>query len=443
MIINHARFHLTAKKNYKQMNKTLVIATVFLIFTGTLASQTIIDASENDSSGIKTLKIRSQDFISVFLDCRGCDNNFIRQQIDFVKYVRDPTLGQVHLFINSQGTGSGGRAFSLSFIGKGEFEGINNKLTYNSLQTSTRDEERKGLNSIIKLGLVPYVAHTSIAEKLVVSVSDVELQQAPEKDSWNNWIFEIYGGINFEKETSKSALDLRYGLSADHITENWRIRLRPYFNYNRINFIRNEEEFQSILHRNGFYGRAVKSINSHWSVGLFNTMISSTYGNIDFGISVRPAIEYSFYPYEEALRKEVTLAYSAGFDKRSYMEETVFGKLAETLPNHALEFGVRIRQPWGSLRVELEGSQFLHDMSKNRLSFESDLSWRIYKGLSVNMRSEIDIVRDQLSLPAGDISVEDILLQQRQLATSYGVSVSFGVSYSFGSMYNSVVNTRL
>ncbi len=82
-------------------------------------------------------------------------------------------------------------------------------------------------------------------------------------------------------------------------------------------------------------------------------------------------------------------------------------------------------------------------MSKNRLSFESDLSWRVYKGLSVNFRSEMDIVRDQLSLPKGNISVEDILLQQRQLATSYGVSVTFGVSYSFGSIYNSVVNTRL
>lgn len=425
------------------MNKTILIATVFLIFIGTLASQTLKDITKNDSTVVKSQDPLTQDFISVFLDCQVCDNNFIRQQIDFVNYVRDPTLGQVHLFINSQGTGSGGDTFTLSFIGKGNFEGINNKLTYTSLQTNTRDEEREGLNSIIKLGLVPYVAHTSMAEKLIVSISDVQLTRTPDEDSWNNWIFEIYGGINFDKETSKSALELRYGLSADHITEIWRIRLRPYFNYNRINFIRNEEEFQSILHRNGFYGRAVRSINSHWSVGLFNTMNSSTYGNIDFGFSVRPAIEYSFYPYKEALRKEVTLAYSAGFEKRNYMEETVFGKLAETLPNHALEFGVRIRQPWGSLRVELEGSQFLHDLSKNRLSFESDLSWRVYKGLSVNLRSEFDIVRDQLSLPAGDISVEDILLQQRQLATNYGISVAFGVAYSFGSMYNSVVNTRL
>lgn len=282
-----------------------------------------------------------------------------------------------------------------------------------------------------------------MADKLLVSISDIDIEQRPEKDKWKNWIFEIYGGIDFAKETSVSALDLRYGFSAEHITEQWRIRLRPFFNYNKRDFVRNDEVIQSILHRNGFNGRAVRSISSHWSVGLFANVISSTFSNIDMGISLAPAIEYSIFPYRDALRKEITIAYRAGFDKRNYMEETIFGKMEESLPSHALEFGVRIRQPWGSLRIQLEGSQFLHDLSKYRISFDGNLAWRIYKGLSVNLSSELGIVRDQLSLPKGDVSLEDILLQQRQLATSFGVSMSVGISYSFGSIYNSIVNTRL
>ncbi len=115
------------------MYKTLIIGTFFLIFTGSLASQTLENHTKNDSTSMKSLDTMSQDLISVFLDCQVCDNNFIRQQIDFVNYVRDPLLGQVHLFINSQGTGSGGRTFTLSFIGKGEYEGINNTLTFTSL----------------------------------------------------------------------------------------------------------------------------------------------------------------------------------------------------------------------------------------------------------------------------------------------------------------------
>jgi hypothetical protein len=383
------------------------------------------------------------DKISVFIDCRSCDNAYIRQELNFVNHVRDPKLAQVHVFITTQATGSGGRMFTISFIGRAEFEGINNSLTHTSLQTNSRDEERTGLNAVIKLGLVPYIAHTSLAPRITLSFSDLQVEQAPVDDPWQNWIFEVYGGMNFAKQTSLSSLNIRYGFSAGHVTESWRISLRPYFNYNQRDFIKDQQTIRSILHRNGFYGRIVRSISDHWSTGLFNDVISSTYRNIQFGYSVAPAIEYSFFPYKEALRKEITIAYSVGYLNRKYMEETIYHKLQETLYNQSLELGIRIRQPWGSVIAELEGSHFLHDPSKNRLSFESNVSVRVFKGLSVRFSSDLEVVRDQLSLPKGDASLEDILLQQRQLATTYEVALSVGISYSFGSIYNNVVNTRL
>jgi hypothetical protein len=55
----------------------------------------------------------------------------------------------------------------------------------------------------------------------------------------------------------------------------------------------------------------------------------------------------------------------------------------------------------------------------------------------------VSYVRDQLYLPAGDATEEEVLLRLRQLETSYFYQVSFGVSYTFGSIYNSVVNPRL
>lgn len=383
------------------------------------------------------------DKVSIFIDCQACDNAYIRQQLNFVNHVRDQKLAQVHVFITTLPTGGGGRMFTLSFIGKGEFEGIDNRLTYTSTQTNTQDEERKGLNEVVKLGLVPYIAHTSLAPQIRLSFSDLQEEQIPVEDRWQNWIFELYGGVNFAKQTSLSSLNVRYGLSADHITEEWRIRLRPYFNYNQRDFVNDEETIRSILHRNGFSGTVVRSISDHWSTGVFTEVISSTYRNIHFGYSVAPAIEYSLFSYKEALRKEITLAYSAGYLKRNYMEETIYGKVQETLFNHALRLGIRIRQPWGSVTAELEGSHFLHDVSKNRLSFDSNVSVRVFKGLSVRFSSDLEVVRDQLSLPKGDASLEDILLQQRQLATTYEIAFSVGISYSFGSIYNNVVNTRL
>ena len=401
------------------------------------------EATDGRDTITTTGEPQQQDYLTVFLDCNSCDRNYIRQELSFVDYVRDPESAQVHLFITRQGTASGGRLYTLSFIGKKEFEGIDNNFTYTSPQTNTWDEERNGLNSMIKLGLVPYVAHTSMAGTVTVDISGERVEQTARKDPWNNWVFEIYGGVNFYKETSRGSLDIRYGFYADYVTSTWRVRLRPYFNYNEDTYVRDGKDIFSVLHRDGFEGRAIRAVSDHWSVGVFTNVISNTYENIDLGYRIAPAIEYSLLPYEMALRKEYTVAYSIGYLHRDYSEETIFGKSKESLYNHSLNVGVSVLQPWGSIRASIEGSHFLHDLSKNRISFDSNLSVRLFKGLSVNFSSSYDHVRDQLSLPRGDASLEEVLLGQRQLATSYGISISAGFSYSFGSIYNNVVNTRL
>ncbi len=385
-----------------------------------------------------------QDRVTVFLDCNSCDNSFIRQQVKFIDHVRDPELAQVHLFITAQRTGSGGRVFTLSFIGKEEFGDINNNLTYTSIPTNTRDEEREGLLSMIQLGLVSYIAHTSVAEGITVDIPLKVTSEAPDtEDAWNNWIFEMYGGANLQKESSKGSLNVRYGFLADYVTQEWRVRLRPFFNYNQQDYIRDEEEVRSIMRRNGFRGRFIRSINDHWSMGIFTDLDANSYQNIDIGYRIAPALEYSLLPYRLALRKEYTVAYSLGYMYRDYLEETIYGQVEEALFNHSLKLAVRVLQPWGAIRAGLEGSHFLHDPAKNRVSLDTNFSVRVFKGLSVDFSTEYDYVQDQLALPRGDASLEEILLGQRQLATAYGLSVSFGLSYRFGSIYNSVINTRL
>lgn len=101
--------------------KRLSFGLIFLFFLGPLSAQTTKELVDQDTTTIQALDTLSQEIITVFLDCEVCDNNFIRQQINFVNYVRDPTLGQLHLFITSQGTAGGGRVFTLSFIGKQRF----------------------------------------------------------------------------------------------------------------------------------------------------------------------------------------------------------------------------------------------------------------------------------------------------------------------------------
>ena len=52
-------------------------------------------------------------------------------------------------------------------------------------------------------------------------------------------------------------------------------------------------------------------------------------------------------------------------------------------------------------------------------------------------------IHDQLNLPGGDRISEEILLEQRELATAYRYSASVGIGYSFGSIFNTVVNPRM
>jgi hypothetical protein len=62
--------------------------------------------------------------------------------------------------------------------------------------------------------------------------------------------------------------------------------------------------------------------------------------------------------------------------------------------------------------------------------------------LSLSLNADITAVHDQVYLPRGRATTEEILARQRQLATGYEYSYSFGISYTFGSIHNGIVNPR-
>ena len=101
-----------------------------------------------------------------------------------------------------------------------------------------------------------------------------------------------------------------------------------------------------------------------------------------------------------------------------------------------------LKEPWGGMGLQLEGSNFLHDFSKNNLKVEAGISARVIKGFSFTVEAEYSRVRDQLSLPRAGASREDILLELKRLATSYQLQLRMGLNFRFGSIYSNVVNPR-
>src|SRR5260370_32101641 len=71
-----------------------------------------------------TVKLR------VFLDCGFCDFDFMRTEIAFVDYVRDPQDTQAHILVTNQQTGAGGTEFTLHFIGQHDLPKRPDTLTY-------------------------------------------------------------------------------------------------------------------------------------------------------------------------------------------------------------------------------------------------------------------------------------------------------------------------
>ena len=53
------------------------------------------------------------------------------------------------------------------------------------------------------------------------------------------------------------------------------------------------------------------------------------------------------------------------------------------------------------------------------------------------------MLHDQIYLAKGDLTREQVLLRQSQLATTYRAFVYAGISYTFGSVLNNVVNPRI
>lgn len=404
----------------------------------------LVGSTLANGQAIETEDSASAEAVRVFLDCELCDFTYLRQEIPYVNYVRDARQSQVHVFVTSQSTASGGREILLSFIGREDFTYVNVSLTYTSVQGETQHERRRGLAGVIKTGLVPFLA-IPLADSPAVQVETIEPRPLmPISDSWNNWVFEIYGGGNYGAEATTSELSLRYGISAHRVTEAWKIRFRPYGNTQRDRFQDSTGAMlTSTAHRNGLNVLLVKSLSDHWSTGVAASLLSTTYDNKSLSAGVSPAVEYSVYPYREAGRREVTFAYRIGAERVQYYEETIFGRTQETLPRQSLEFNVRLRRPWGSFDAEVDGSHLLRDVSVNRVDVSGRLAWRVLRGLSLTVSSRAALIHDQLFLPRGAASVEEVLLRRRTFATSYRFSGAIGFSYTFGSIYNNVVNPRL
>lgn len=391
----------------------------------------------------------STEEVKIFLDCDRCDQEFLRQNLGNVQFVRDQGLGDVHIFVVTQRNGAGGRSFEMDFIGKNDLEAINYKLTFSTDANMTQDDERRRTMEYLKLGLVRFWIARGTIDEVVVNVPfpEDEENKVEEKDPWNYWLFRVGANGFFNGQELSRRSNFNVNASARRVTEKNNFSLFLRYGENRststfVNDLGEEEDFNVFNNNKRLNVNDVLSINNHWSYGFFGSIGTSTFSNFDLFATFRPAIEYSFFDYVDSAKKQLTISYRNGIRYNEYIERTVFNETEEVFWEHGVQLGGRINQEWGTVNAEVSFNQFLNDPSLNATNFFLSTDVRLFKGFNFNVSGSYSITRNQVNISGGGLTVEELLLQQQQLPSGFDFFVSVGFNYSFGSIYNTIVNPR-
>jgi hypothetical protein len=384
------------------------------------------------------------------VDCQSvsCDYDYFRTEIAFVDHVRDRKDADVHVLITAQTTGSGGTEYSMKFIGLGRFQGVDAAMVYAASVDATSDQIRKALVQHLTLGLVRYAAESPAGPRLTVKYAPETVKAGGQsrqegRDPWDYWVFRVSGNGFFDGEESTSSKSFGASASANRTTEAWKVNLSFSGNYNSSRYdLGGGDIFTSTTKSYNGSGRVVKSLGAHWAAAVSGQASRSTYSNQDLAIGGGGGVEYDLFPYAESTRRQLRFQWTAALTAYDYTEETVYGKLSETVPTQSAAVSLDLKQPWGQVSTMVDFTQALNNFSQYRLGVYGGVDVRLFKGFSLEVSGDYSRVRDQRYLPKAGASDEEILVRMKELATGYRYFFVVGVSYSFGSIFNNVVNPR-
>ena len=232
-------------------------------------------------------------------------------------------------------------------------------------------------------------------------------------------------------------------MAATRVTDPLKLDFSIKGSFNREKFrLEDGGTLVSDRHRLSGSALAVWAVNSRYSIGVTGSAGSSAFDNTRFQFRLMPAVEFDYFPYREATRRQVILRYAVGVRGAKYVDSTIYHLLEESRPVHELTATTDIRQPWGAVWTSAVWSQYLHDTGKRRLSLDAGVDWRIVAGLSLNIGINYSFIRDQLNVRGTDLTNEERLLRLREIQSGYSASGGVGLSYTFGSVFSNIVNSR-
>lgn len=398
------------------------------------ADSTLTPATDSMSSGAPKL----------FLNCTGwCFEDYVKTELSFFNFVRDRFQADVQLLIIRQDTGSDGSLFTVNFLGQHQFQGMSDTLTFNLDQSASDEMIRSELAKVLQAGLVRFVAKTPLRSKMSFTFPKREQSAISSiKDVWDYWTFTIGANGNTSGESNNRFIWLNSFLTVRRITNENKIIANGFFRRNSSEFTIDGEQYFAATDSYGANALYAHSLSDHWSLGGLYIGEHSVFRNINFSHRIAPIIEYNVFPYTENTYRQLRISYEAGAQQLNYLEETVFSRMQELRPYQRLAVSLDLTQQWGTIYTGVKSTNFIDNFSQYRVTFDTQLSLRLAEGLSIQLYGSAALIQDQISLAKSDLNTTTVLLQGRQLPTSFSYWAYFGINYTFGSIYNSIVNTR-
>lgn len=322
----------------------------------------------------------------------------------------------------------------------------------------TDAEYRENLVRYLKIGLVRYLAQTSLAQKIEIQVPSSEKDKASnslseKKDKWNFWVFNVGFSGDFNSDDYSKSNRLSGSIRANRVTEKLKISLSANISKNvrTIEFDSTVSKFPN--NNSGMFVTIVKSLNDHWSIGGQASFNHSTYSNLDGQASLQPAVEYSFFKYKYAVKKSITLFYTIGPTSNNFIDSGYYDSPKHLLFEQSLALNVGFLQKWGNVSLRASYNNFLNSFtldsvkikgrSINTFSVGGYIEMRLIKGLSLSLSSSANFTEGIYpNIPRKFFSRDDLLTNTRQYPTEKGIYTYFSLNYRFGSIYNNVVNPR-
>lgn len=391
-----------------------------------------------DASTLSTLK--------VFFEGRNIDFDYIRRNINFVDFVNEPKAADVHVIVTRNVTGGGGVNYILNFYSQDLTQIGDISLNCISSPGDTEDEIRECITRTLKLGLMPYINETQSGNNIDITYADKNkkpIVKEAQVDQWKQWVFRVDANGGFNLQESRNNYNYSLNFRADKVTDVIKFQ-GMYWMRNRFEAFKNNGNVITSNNSNQMARfETVYSLSDRWSTGLFVSFFQNSASNTKASYEFKPAIEYNFFPWDESDKRVFTIAYFAGLEVKDYYATTIYGKEQENLWAQNLSLNFEVIQPWGEIETRLEGKTYLDDFTKNRITFNSDFSFRITRGLSLNFDFTASSIHDELWKPLAEYSLEDILLGNVALPSTFRFSGGMGIRIQFGSLYNNVVNNRL